>query len=101
MCWSIPGAPCSRPRYIPCRAVIIVRSTRSSASPPDGQQAWRTSRVTQQVPGETRGGTAAALIGSHARWIELRTTEHWPGWLLIPLTAVAMDGANWLAHYAD
>jgi sterol desaturase/sphingolipid hydroxylase (fatty acid hydroxylase superfamily) len=44
---------------------------------------------------------AAALIGSHARWIELRSTEHWPGWLLIPLTVVAMDGANWLAHYAD
>ena len=44
---------------------------------------------------------AAALIGGHARWIELRSTEHWPGWLLIPLTVVAMDGANWLAHYAD
>jgi len=44
---------------------------------------------------------AAALIGSHARWIELRSTGHWPGWLLIPLTVVAMDGANWLAHYAD
>jgi sterol desaturase/sphingolipid hydroxylase (fatty acid hydroxylase superfamily) len=44
---------------------------------------------------------AAALIGGHVRWIELRSTEHWPGWLLIPLTVVAMDGANWLAHYAD
>jgi sterol desaturase/sphingolipid hydroxylase (fatty acid hydroxylase superfamily) len=44
---------------------------------------------------------AAALIGSHAGWIELRPTEHWPGWLLVPLTIVAMDGANWLAHYAD
>jgi sterol desaturase/sphingolipid hydroxylase (fatty acid hydroxylase superfamily) len=44
---------------------------------------------------------SAALIGGHARWIELRSTEHWPGWLLIPLTVVAMDGANWLAHYAD
>ena len=43
---------------------------------------------------------AAALIG-HAHWIELRSTAHWPGWLLIPLTVVAMDGANWLAHYAD
>jgi sterol desaturase/sphingolipid hydroxylase (fatty acid hydroxylase superfamily) len=43
---------------------------------------------------------AAALIG-HARWIELRSTEHWPAWLLMPLTVVAMDGANWLAHYAD
>jgi len=44
---------------------------------------------------------SAVVIGSHARWIELRATEHWPGWLLIPLTVVAMDGANWLAHYAD
>jgi sterol desaturase/sphingolipid hydroxylase (fatty acid hydroxylase superfamily) len=44
---------------------------------------------------------AAALIGGHAGWIELRSTQHWPGWLLVPLTVVAMDGANWLAHYAD
>jgi sterol desaturase/sphingolipid hydroxylase (fatty acid hydroxylase superfamily) len=44
---------------------------------------------------------AAALIGEHARWIELRSTGHWPGWLLVPLTIVAMDLANWLAHYAD
>ena len=43
---------------------------------------------------------AAALIG-HVHWIELRPAEHWPGWLLVPLTVVAMDGANWLAHYAD
>jgi sterol desaturase/sphingolipid hydroxylase (fatty acid hydroxylase superfamily) len=44
---------------------------------------------------------AAELIASHAGWIELRSTERWPGWLLLPLTIVAMDGANWLAHYAD
>jgi sterol desaturase/sphingolipid hydroxylase (fatty acid hydroxylase superfamily) len=44
---------------------------------------------------------AATLIGGHLPWIELRATEHWPGWLLIPITVVAMDGANWLAHYAD
>jgi sterol desaturase/sphingolipid hydroxylase (fatty acid hydroxylase superfamily) len=43
---------------------------------------------------------AAALIG-HASWLELRTAAHWPGWLVIPLTVVAMDAANWLAHYAD
>src|ERR1700723_3436874 len=43
----------------------------------------------------------ATLIGAHARWIELRSTEHWSAWLLVPLTIVAMDGANWLAHYAD
>ena len=44
---------------------------------------------------------AATLIGGHAGWIELRSTETWPGWLLVPLTIVAMDLANWLAHYAD
>ncbi len=44
---------------------------------------------------------AATLIGDHAHWIELRSTEQWPGWLLVPLTIVAMDFANWLAHYAD
>ena len=44
---------------------------------------------------------AAALLSSHAPWLELRATEHWPYWLLVPVTIVAMDGANWLAHYAD
>jgi sterol desaturase/sphingolipid hydroxylase (fatty acid hydroxylase superfamily) len=44
---------------------------------------------------------AATLVEGHARWIELPVTQHWPGWLLIPLTIVAMDFANWLAHYAD
>jgi len=44
---------------------------------------------------------AAALVGRYAHWIELRPAAHWPGWLLVPLTIVAMDGANWLAHYAD
>jgi sterol desaturase/sphingolipid hydroxylase (fatty acid hydroxylase superfamily) len=44
---------------------------------------------------------AAALISGHAHGIELGATAHWPGWLLIPVTIVAMDAANWLAHYAD
>jgi sterol desaturase/sphingolipid hydroxylase (fatty acid hydroxylase superfamily) len=44
---------------------------------------------------------AADLIEDHARWIELRSLENWPGWVLMPLTIVAMDAANWLAHYAD
>ena len=44
---------------------------------------------------------SAALIGSHAGWIELHPAQHWPGWLLIPLAATAMDAANWLAHFAD
>ena len=44
---------------------------------------------------------AAVLISGHASWIELRSTQTWPGWLLVPVTVVAMDFANWLAHYAD
>lgn len=44
---------------------------------------------------------AATLISDHVSWIELRSTQSWPGWLLVPLTVVAMDAANWLAHYAD
>ena len=44
---------------------------------------------------------AAALLSRYAGWIELRQAQHWPGWLLVPVTVVAMDGANWLAHYAD
>jgi sterol desaturase/sphingolipid hydroxylase (fatty acid hydroxylase superfamily) len=44
---------------------------------------------------------AAVLISGHAPWIELRWTQHWPVWLLVPVTVVAMDAANWLAHYAD
>src|SRR5260370_41819560 len=43
----------------------------------------------------------ATLIGAHARWIELRPTEHRSRWLLVPLPILAIDGANWLAHYAD
>ncbi len=44
---------------------------------------------------------AATLIGEHAGWIELQSTQRWPAWLLVPITIVAMDAANWLAHYAD
>src|SRR5579863_2709321 len=44
---------------------------------------------------------AATLASRYAHWIELRPAAHLPGWMLVPLTIVAMDGANWLAHYAD
>jgi sterol desaturase/sphingolipid hydroxylase (fatty acid hydroxylase superfamily) len=43
----------------------------------------------------------AALMGGHARWVEVSWTATWPTWLVVGLTLVAMDGANWLAHYAD
>src|SRR6202044_4279211 len=41
---------------------------------------------------------AATLLSEHAQWIELRSAQNWPGWLLVPVTIVAMDAANWLAH---
>jgi sterol desaturase/sphingolipid hydroxylase (fatty acid hydroxylase superfamily) len=44
---------------------------------------------------------AATLLSEHAQWIELRSAQDWPGWVVIPATIVAMDAANWLAHYAD
>jgi sterol desaturase/sphingolipid hydroxylase (fatty acid hydroxylase superfamily) len=44
---------------------------------------------------------AATLLSEHAQWIELRPAQDWPGWVVIPVTIVAMDAANWLAHYAD
>ena len=50
-------------------------------------------------------GTAASrnpvvCMSGWAR-IEVRPAEHWPLWLVVPVTVVAMDAANWLAHYAD
>ena len=44
---------------------------------------------------------AAELVSSHLPWIELAWTRHWPAALVVPVTIVAMDGSNWLAHYAD
>jgi sterol desaturase/sphingolipid hydroxylase (fatty acid hydroxylase superfamily) len=43
----------------------------------------------------------ATLIGGHAKWIELPWTGRWPTGMLLGVTLVAMDGANWVAHYAD
>jgi sterol desaturase/sphingolipid hydroxylase (fatty acid hydroxylase superfamily) len=43
----------------------------------------------------------AALLGSHAAWIEAPWTAAWPRWLLVVVTLVAMDFCNWLAHWAD
>ena len=41
---------------------------------------------------------AATLLSGHARWLELPATARWPAWLIVPVTLVAMDAANWLAH---
>lgn len=44
---------------------------------------------------------ASVLIRTNMPWIELRQAERLPHVLLVAITIVAMDGANWLAHYAD
>jgi sterol desaturase/sphingolipid hydroxylase (fatty acid hydroxylase superfamily) len=41
------------------------------------------------------------LLGSEARWLEAPWTAHWPSSVVVAVTLVAMDGANWVAHYAD
>jgi sterol desaturase/sphingolipid hydroxylase (fatty acid hydroxylase superfamily) len=41
------------------------------------------------------------LLVSHARWMEVGWTGRWPRWLLLLVTLVLMDAANWLAHWTD
>ncbi len=45
-------------------------------------------------------GFAELLVG-HARWMEVAWAASWPRPVLLGVTIVLMDGANWLAHYAD
>jgi sterol desaturase/sphingolipid hydroxylase (fatty acid hydroxylase superfamily) len=44
---------------------------------------------------------SATLISTYAPWIKLGPAQDWPLWLVVPVTIVAMDAANWLAHFAD
>jgi sterol desaturase/sphingolipid hydroxylase (fatty acid hydroxylase superfamily) len=54
------------------------------------------------VPVMTLLGVAfAAVLGTHAGWIEAPWTASWPLGAVVPLTLIAMDAANWLAHWAD
>jgi sterol desaturase/sphingolipid hydroxylase (fatty acid hydroxylase superfamily) len=54
------------------------------------------------VPLMTLMGVAfGAILGTHAAWIEAPWTASWPRWVVVAVTLVAMDGANWLAHWAD
>jgi sterol desaturase/sphingolipid hydroxylase (fatty acid hydroxylase superfamily) len=43
----------------------------------------------------------AILLGDHVSWLDGAWTRSWSTWVLIPITLVAMDAANWLAHLAD
>jgi sterol desaturase/sphingolipid hydroxylase (fatty acid hydroxylase superfamily) len=57
--------------------------------------------VVAVVPLMTLLGVSFGVLLAHARWMELPGTGAWPRWLLLPVTLVLMDGANWLAHWAD
>jgi sterol desaturase/sphingolipid hydroxylase (fatty acid hydroxylase superfamily) len=54
------------------------------------------------VPVMTLLGVAfAELLSVHAHWLLAPWTARWPLWVLVPLVLVLMDGANWVAHWAD
>jgi sterol desaturase/sphingolipid hydroxylase (fatty acid hydroxylase superfamily) len=63
---------------------------------------WTAVHVAVVVPLMTLMGVGfAILLGDHVGWLSGSWSAGWPTWLLIPLTLVAMDAANWLAHLAD
>lgn len=54
------------------------------------------------VPLVTLLGVAfGTLLTAHASWLEASATATWPSWVVVGVTLVAMDGCNWLAHWAD
>jgi sterol desaturase/sphingolipid hydroxylase (fatty acid hydroxylase superfamily) len=54
------------------------------------------------VPLVTFLGVAfGTLFAEHASWFQASVTATWPRWVVVGLTLVAMDGCNWLAHWAD
>jgi len=54
------------------------------------------------VPFMTLLGVAFAdLLRSHAGWIGAPGASSYPRWPLLVVTLVLMDGANWLAHWAE
>ncbi|HVT42199.1 MAG TPA: sterol desaturase family protein [Acidimicrobiales bacterium] len=44
---------------------------------------------------------SAVLLHGHAAWLEAGWTAHWPRWLVVVATLVAMDLCNWVAHVGD
>jgi sterol desaturase/sphingolipid hydroxylase (fatty acid hydroxylase superfamily) len=63
---------------------------------------WTAVHVVVVVPLMTLMGVGFAIVlGEHVGWLDGSWTAAWPTWVLVPVTLVAMDGANWLAHLAD
>lgn len=54
------------------------------------------------VPLVTLLGVASAhLLLGDAAWLRAPWASSWPRWLALSVTLVAMDGCNWLTHWAD
>jgi sterol desaturase/sphingolipid hydroxylase (fatty acid hydroxylase superfamily) len=63
---------------------------------------WTAVHVVLVVPLMTLLGVGFAIVlGQHIRLLDGTWTASWPTWLLVPVTLVTMDAANWLAHLAD
>jgi sterol desaturase/sphingolipid hydroxylase (fatty acid hydroxylase superfamily) len=63
---------------------------------------WTAVHVVVVVPLMTLLGVGFAIVlGDHISWLDGSWTTAWPTWVLVPVTLVAMDAANWLAHFAD
>jgi sterol desaturase/sphingolipid hydroxylase (fatty acid hydroxylase superfamily) len=63
---------------------------------------WTGVHVAVVVPLMTLLGVGFAIVlGEHLSWLDGSWTAAWPSWVLVPVTLVAMDAANWLAHLAD
>ncbi len=58
--------------------------------------------VVAVVPLMTLLGVAFAdLLGNYVWWIEAPWTASFPRWLVLVVTLVLMDAANWVAHWAE
>jgi sterol desaturase/sphingolipid hydroxylase (fatty acid hydroxylase superfamily) len=44
---------------------------------------------------------SAVLLRGHASWLQASWTDHWPRWVVVVATLVAMDLCNWVAHWGD
>lgn len=44
---------------------------------------------------------SASLLAANAPWLQVRTLDSWPRWIVVVVTLIAMDGCNWLSHVAE
>lgn len=47
------------------------------------------------------GFASAVVLHEHAAWLDAGWAASWPRWLVVAVALVAMDGCNWLTHWAD